>query len=671
MPFRPSKKQPQFADLKGILAQSKDIDGALYQTLGTLIDRLTQFRDLTVEKLENVGTGGTGTGGNLTATYHTKNNETTDLPNSVQLIAGLGVTFDDSTPNQRVIISEGSAGPAGPEGPQGDTGDTGPIGPTGPPGADSTVPGPVGPTGPQGPIGPTPALLETFITAATEPTLANHRRLNAGFGVTLDTAVAGLMTVANFSYRDLTEGIPANPPVDTERLYALDVNGYTQVEMKDSAGRGARLASDNVLIAKITEPAGIVRGQIVYIQGASGANPLVRLAKADNIATMPTIGMVLDTGILNAFTRVLLSGTVQGIDTSAFSEGVSLFVSPTTAGAMTFTLPVAPNYAQRVGFVTRSHATQGEMLILTTGTVTDPRLHAPTHKSGGTDVIALDTLGTPTDITTLNASLTAHGLMQKYPGGTANFLRADGSFAAPPTGGIPSAHHATHETGGADAIVALSGAVITTGTVADARLSSNVPLKNTANTFTAVNIFQPSLYMNEPAAALNEKLWQLKSFGPDLYVWPLTDIGGDQPIVARFIRSGGHFQILGDLYEKLRTVPVGHWTDYTPTITANAGTVTVNSIFTCAYTLVGKMMTLSFFIALTLDSTPTIISISLPAGFSTTHYMGSGIMGNTTVALATTSPSGTTLDLWRDTGANIAWDTGAANVIGTASFRIN
>lgn len=52
-------------------------------------------------------------------------------------------------------------------------------------------------------------------------------------------------------------------------------------------------------------------------------------------------------------------------------------------------------------------------------------------------------------------------------------------------GGAGGPHHLTHEPGGSDAIVNLNGAVITTGTVADARLSANVALKNVANVFTA------------------------------------------------------------------------------------------------------------------------------------------------------------------------------------------
>lgn len=63
-----------------------------------------------------------------------------------------------------------------------------------------------------------------------------------------------------------------------------------------------------------------------------------------------------------------------------------------------------------------------------------PLAHKTSHQSGGSDAIKLDDLAAPDDNTDLNASLTAHGLLQKLPGGTTTFLRADGSFAAPPAG---------------------------------------------------------------------------------------------------------------------------------------------------------------------------------------------------------------------------------------------
>ncbi len=56
---------------------------------------------------------------------------------------------------------------------------------------------------------------------------------------------------------------------------------------------------------------------------------------------------------------------------------------------------------------------------------------ASLFEAGGAQAIPLDTLDTPTDITTLNATTGHHGLLQKLPGGTATFLRADGNFAGP------------------------------------------------------------------------------------------------------------------------------------------------------------------------------------------------------------------------------------------------
>jgi hypothetical protein len=51
------------------------------------------------------------------------------------------------------------------------------------------------------------------------------------------------------------------------------------------------------------------------------------------------------------------------------------------------------------------------------------------------DTIKLDELAAPTDVTTLNATVSAHGLLPKLGGGTTNYLRADGTWAQPAGGG--------------------------------------------------------------------------------------------------------------------------------------------------------------------------------------------------------------------------------------------
>jgi hypothetical protein len=54
MAFRPAKKPPQFADLKGILTQSKETDNPLYQVVQEIIERLTQAQVGSDERIQNV-----------------------------------------------------------------------------------------------------------------------------------------------------------------------------------------------------------------------------------------------------------------------------------------------------------------------------------------------------------------------------------------------------------------------------------------------------------------------------------------------------------------------------------------------------------------------------------------------------------------------------------------
>lgn len=61
-----------------------------------------------------------------------------------------------------------------------------------------------------------------------------------------------------------------------------------------------------------------------------------------------------------------------------------------------------------------------------------PTSHAASHKSGGSDPIKLDELAAATDVTTLNASVSAHGLLAKLSGAASDYLRGDGSWAALP-----------------------------------------------------------------------------------------------------------------------------------------------------------------------------------------------------------------------------------------------
>lgn len=82
---------------------------------------------------------------------------------------------------------------------------------------------------------------------------------------------------------------------------------------------------------------------------------------------------------------------------------------------------------------TSGEADAAKAVIGTDSRLTNPRVptaHASNHKSGQTDVIKLDELGAPTDITTLNATNSAHGLCPKLSGNASDVMKGDGTFGS-------------------------------------------------------------------------------------------------------------------------------------------------------------------------------------------------------------------------------------------------
>ena len=108
----------------------------------------------------------------------------------------------------------------------------------------------------------------------------------------------------------------------------------------------------------------IPAGSIVYISGATGNLPLVTLAQANNDAnSAQTMGFTKTAIANNGTGYVIVRGVIENINTSALTEGVQLYLSPTTAGTWTTTKPVAPQHLVYVGIVIRSHPTLGTILV--------------------------------------------------------------------------------------------------------------------------------------------------------------------------------------------------------------------------------------------------------------------------------------------------------------------
>lgn len=111
----------------------------------------------------------------------------------------------------------------------------------------------------------------------------------------------------------------------------------------------------------------ITKGSVVYINGAHSSNlPTIALAKANNEATSAyTYGLVETDIANNSQGTVIQSGVVTNLNlpTSTYTDGQTLYLSPTVAGGYTLTKPLAPNHYVAIGTITRAHPTLGTIQI--------------------------------------------------------------------------------------------------------------------------------------------------------------------------------------------------------------------------------------------------------------------------------------------------------------------
>lgn len=156
-------------------------------------------------------------------------------------------------------------------------------------------------------------------------------------------------------------------------LTATDVNGalgYTAGDMLKSVydydNDGVVDSAERTeIIVRNSTGSTLTKGTVVYLSGATGNRPNALRAQANSEATSSkTFGFVVSDIPNNSDGYVACAGTLHDLDTSAFADGASLWLSPTVAGGWTTTVPSEPNHSVFLGYVARSHPTQGRVVIL-------------------------------------------------------------------------------------------------------------------------------------------------------------------------------------------------------------------------------------------------------------------------------------------------------------------
>lgn len=208
------------------------------------------------------------------------------------------------------------------------------------------APGPTGPTGPAGPGVPT--------GGATGDLLVKNS------GTNYDTTWTDSPTVDRLS-------------VDTTAAETLTAEG--QLAWNDTSGTLAMMLKGGVTQCQIGETvfarvrnstgAPLLRGQAVYLSGSSGQKIQVTLAQANSDTTSSkTFGVVAETIADSSDGFVITTGLLQGFDTNLLTEGQIVWLSPSTAGGLTTTKPVAPDHLVMVGIcVKQGSGTSGSIFV--------------------------------------------------------------------------------------------------------------------------------------------------------------------------------------------------------------------------------------------------------------------------------------------------------------------
>jgi len=117
------------------------------------------------------------------------------------------------------------------------------------------------------------------------------------------------------------------------------------------------------------------KGSVVFVSGSHNANVAeVGLAQADSADTMPAIGIIRENILAGTEGLAVTFGRASGLalPSPTYTEGDTLYVSPTTPGEVTNQKPTDPSHLiQNIGIVTQTHASNGVAKITGVGRSND------------------------------------------------------------------------------------------------------------------------------------------------------------------------------------------------------------------------------------------------------------------------------------------------------------
>ena len=206
----------------------------------------------------------------------------------------------------------------------------------------------------------------TVLSSSFSLTASFINPLNQNVSVNGNVSVTGSIYIPDNTY-----GIYFSGSSTTSKLIWNDTDGTLDLGLK---GGNVTLQIGQKQVVRIVNKTGIsltaAAYQVVKISGAQGNRLKVALALGDSdVNSADTIGIVTEDISLNQEGFVTNSGLVRSINTTGalqgetWNDGDVLYLSPTTAGAITNIKPQAPQHTVILGFVVNAHPTQGAIFV--------------------------------------------------------------------------------------------------------------------------------------------------------------------------------------------------------------------------------------------------------------------------------------------------------------------
>jgi hypothetical protein len=107
----------------------------------------------------------------------------------------------------------------------------------------------------------------------------------------------------------------------------------------------------------------INRGDVVYLSGAQGDRPAVKLAaNTGDLTSATTFGVVMQTILPNELGYVMNKGSVGNLSLGAYTTGDIIYLGA-TPGSITKTKPVAPAHGVFLGVILRANNGNGQIYV--------------------------------------------------------------------------------------------------------------------------------------------------------------------------------------------------------------------------------------------------------------------------------------------------------------------